>query len=245
MTGFDYQHAPLPVRPDITAAQNRAWQRLGRSGTWLSGTERLAVAAEVRRTADCALCHEQRQALSPAAVSGRHDHLDALPEPWVEAIHRITSDPGRLTRAWFDGVTERLEETHYVEIVGIILIVVSVDTFCHALGISPPALPEAEAGEPSKYRPAAARRTCHWVATIDPDEAAATDADLYAGTNGANIYRALSLVPDEARTFRDLDDHLYLPCDAIFDFEHEFRALNHAQLELVAGRVSALNQCLY
>ncbi|MDP7604798.1 MAG: alkylhydroperoxidase-related (seleno)protein [Alphaproteobacteria bacterium] len=245
MTDFDYQRAPLPVRPDITAAQGRAWRRLGRPGTWLSGAERLAVATEVRQAGHCALCETRRTALSPYAVAGSHDHLDSLPEAWVEAIHRIASDPGRLTRAWFDGITETLEETRYIEIVGIVLTVVSVDTFCHALEISSPDLPKVEAGEPTRIRPAAARRSTHWVATIDPDEAAAGESDLYAGTNGANIYRALSLVPNEARVFRDLDDHLYLPCEAIFDFENEYRALNHAQLELVAGRVSALNQCLY
>jgi hypothetical protein len=245
MSGFDYTRAPLPVRPDITAAHARAWRRLGRAGTWLTGAERRAVAAEVRQAGNCALCADRKTALSPYAVAGRHDDIAALPEAWVEAIHRIASDPGRLTRTWFEEVTETLDESQYVEIVGIVLTVISVDTFCHALGISPPDLPQTEAGEPTRLRPAAARRSSHWVATIDPEEAAEPESDLYAGTNGANIYRALSLVPDEARTFRDLDDHLYLPCDAIFDFEREYRALSHAQLELVASRVSALNQCLY
>jgi hypothetical protein len=56
---------------------------------------------------------------------------------------------------------------------------------------------------------------------------------------------ALTLVPDEARSFFDLVAHQYLPGPAMRDFTHEYRAVSHAQIELIAGRVSALNQCTY
>jgi len=36
-----------------------------------------------------------------------------------------------------------------------------------------------------------------------------------------------------------------LPPQAMTDFDNEYRAINHAQIELVAGRVSAINQCVY
>jgi len=36
-----------------------------------------------------------------------------------------------------------------------------------------------------------------------------------------------------------------LPPAAMRDFDNEYRAIDHAQIELVAGRVSALNQCVY
>ncbi len=57
--------------------------------------------------------------------------------------------------------------------------------------------------------------------------------------------RAMSLVPRAVIDFFDLDEALYLPNDAIRDFDNEYRALDHRQMELVAGRVSALNQCFY
>ena len=83
------------------------------------------------------------------------------------------------------------------------------------------------------------------VATLAPEDLTPGDTDIYAESNAANIYRALSLVPDEVRTFRDLDDHLYLPANNIFDLETDYRAIGHTQIELIAGRVSANNQCLY
>ena len=246
MDWFDYGAAPVEVRASIGAAHRRAWRRLAVAGTWLTGVERIAVAAEARHVASCALCRRRKEALSPHRIDGDHDPLGQLPEPIVEAIHRIVSDPGRLTRSWFDGlIDDGLQETTYVEVVGVLLTVVSVDTFARGLGIPMPDLPAPVAGEPLRLRPSAARPDTHWVATIAPDDAGAGESDLYAGTNGANIYRALSLVPDEARGFRDLDDNLYLSYAEMVDFATETRAIGHAQIELVAGRVSALNQCLY
>jgi hypothetical protein len=61
----------------------------------------------------------------------------------------------------------------------------------------------------------------------------------------SNIRRALTLVPDEARSFFDLAAHQYLPGRQMFDFSREYRAITHPQIELLAARVSALNQCTY
>jgi hypothetical protein len=56
----------------------------------------------------------------------------------VEQIHRIVSDPGRLTRKWFDGViTSGTSDVEYVEIVGVIATIVSIDTFCRSIGVPP------------------------------------------------------------------------------------------------------------
>lgn len=43
----------------------------------------------------------------------------------------------------------------------------------------------------------------------------------------------------------DLDVELYLKDHEIRDFATEHRTLTHAQIELIAGRVSALNGCYY
>jgi len=52
-------------------------------------------------------------------------------------------------------------------------------------------------------------------------------------------------VPDEVRRFFDLVSHQYMPPLAMRDFSREYRAISHSQIELLAARVSALNQCLY
>ena len=104
MAEISYDHAAVPVREALTAAHARAWRRLAAPGTWLTGAERVAVMAEVRQAPHCALCRERKAALSPYAVDGAHDHLGALPDVQVEVIHRVLSDPARLTPGWFAGV---------------------------------------------------------------------------------------------------------------------------------------------
>jgi hypothetical protein len=55
----------------------------------------------------------------------------------------------------------------------------------------------------------------------------------------------VSLVQQEVFNFFDLDVELYLKDHEIRDFAHEYRAISHAQIELIAGRASVLNRCFY
>lgn len=246
MSNIFYRHWPYPVRDDLVAAHRRAWRSLAHPGTWLSGPERVAIMAETRHAAGCALCKQRKDALSPYAVSGEHDSLDELPQTIVEIIHRITSDPARLAKHWFDSVIDAgISDTDYVEIVGVVSRTVAIDTFTRGIGAEALPLPEPVAGEPSRKRPAAARLDRSWVATIAPEDIAAEDADIYPNGIAAHIYRAMSLVPSEVRGFFDLVSAQYLPQKAMREFGREFRAITHAQIELVAGRISALNQCVY
>lgn len=248
MTEINYQDLAWPVRDEVTTAQRHAWERLGQPGTWLTGAERTIIAAEARNAAGCKLCQDRKTALSPGSVSGAHDHLGALSELEVEQIHRIFTDPGRLTRAWYQDLLDGgVEEERYVEAVGVIVTVVTLDTFNKGLGMAPWPLPVAQAGEPSRIRPAAAKRQMAWVSTLAPKDVFGTvDEDLYGGaTEAAHIVQALSLVPPEKQSFFGLVDQQYMLGTQMYDFENEIRAISHAQIELVAGRVSAINQCVY
>ena len=88
-------------------------------------------------------------------------------------------------------------------------------------------------------RPAAARHTG------SARERPADDPGPYTIHGDKNIHRALSLVPQEVLNFFDLDVELYLKDQQIRDFDHQHRALSHAQIEILAGRVSSLNGCFY
>ncbi len=248
MTEINYQDLAWPVRDDITVAQQRAWDRLARPGTWLTGAERIAHAAEARNAPECALCRKRKEALSPDAVEGSHDHLGGVPDLEVEQIHRISTDPGRLTRAWYQGLVARgMGEERYVESIGVIATVVALDTFTTGLGMAPWPLPEVQTRAPSLARPAAARRQMAWVSTLSPEDALGTaDEDIYDGAlEVAYIVQAMSLVPAEVKGFFDICAQQYQTGAQMYDFENEFRAISHAQIELVAGRISALNQCVY
>jgi len=246
MTTTSFTSAPFTVRQDLLDAHRGVWERIARPGTWWTGAQRVGIAAETRRAPGCALCRERKAAISPHAIRGAHDALGKLPEAAVEVAHRITTDPGRLTKAWFDGVlASGITDAQYVEIVGVVVCVVGADTFARAIGAPPAPLPEPLPGEPTRRRPAGATDQGAWVPMIAPEDATGPEADLYGeGRFVPNVRRALSLVPAEARTFGDVSSVHYFAIDDMMDLTRR-RAITRPQIELLAARVSALNQCFY
>jgi len=244
MGDFDYQ--AFGVRADIRAAHRSLWDHIRSPGTWWGGAERVAIAAEARRADECGLCSARKSALSAAAVQGEHRSTGALPANLVDVIHRVRTDPARLSRPWFDAVIAGgLEVPAYVEAIAVVTMVTGVDYFARALGIAPFPFPEPGAGTPSRYLPASAKPGTAWVPMIAPEDAAGPEADLYPpGAMIPNIVRALSLVPAEARTLQMLSAAHYLSVEQISDPAAR-RSLDRMQTELVAARVSALNQCFY
>lgn len=244
MDAFDY--GTFSVRDDIRAAHRALWEHLSSAGAWWGGRQRVAIAAEARRADDCSLCATRKAALSTAAVPSEHESGGALPGHVVDVIHRVRTDPARLSRAWFDAVIAGgLEVAPYVELLGVVTMLTGVDAFARSLGIATFPLPEPRAGEPSHYLPASAKAGAAWVPMIAPEDAGGLEADLYpAGAVIPNIVRALSLVPSEVRMLQTLAATHYLPVEQITDPTAR-RSLDRMQIELVAARVSALNQCFY
>ncbi len=246
MNAISYATASVPVRQDFAASHNRFWQRLAAPGAWWTGAERVAIAAEVRNAWSCELCKARLEALTPSAVQGQHDHLGALSEALVEVIHRVTTDPGRLTKSWFDGVMAAgLEAEQYVEIIGTLVALISIDRFCRGIGVPLHALTGPQAGAPSGYCPDGATQEDAWVPMIPPDNATGPEADLYGGYQVGNVIRAMSLVPDEVRTLQDLGTVHYLPSHLVRNPSASAGSLSRMQIELIAGRVSVLQQCFY
>lgn len=240
----------LDIRPDLTSAHDRAWARLAAPGAWLTAQERVDIAAEARAAKDCPACAQRKAALSPDAPIPPHVSPSDLDDALVDAIHRIATDADRLTKRWFErtqpafGSVER-----YVETVGVIAEATAVDAFDAALGRPERPLPQPEAGRPTAERADVARIAGAWVPTVAPEDvdegAPANVRRMYRDRSAANIHRALSLVPTAMLGFFDLDDAMYLPDAKLRKFDEEPRAITHAQIELLAARVSALNRCLY
>jgi hypothetical protein len=242
----------IDIRPDLSRVLEAAWSRIAAPGTWWSGEERIAIAAETRQAAHCALCSARRQAPSASMVAGRHDSVAVLLAPAIEAIHRIRTDSGRLGRGWYDSVVAAgLTEERYVELVSVVAVVVANDTFRRAAGLPDLALPRALPGEPSRRRPRGARPGLAWMPTLAPEDRTPDDPDLYLDhpgprqRGGGNVHRALSLVPQSMLHWWDMFETMYLPAAAMRDFGREYRAISHAQIEMLAARVAALNQCFY
>ncbi|OED44173.1 hypothetical protein AB833_02100 [Chromatiales bacterium (ex Bugula neritina AB1)] len=250
----------LPTRPALVEAIEVAWQRLASAGTWWSGIERLAIVEQARAAADCSLCRQRKEALSPYAVNGEHAAVSHLCHDAVEAIHRLSTDASRCTERWVNQITAGdLSVEQYVEIVSIVATVSGLDTLDLALGRNPGRghvndkgngqpyrkLPTPIDGEPTRHRPAGAIKDLAWVPTLSPQTVGPDDPNPFPLHGSINIHRAMSLVPQEVINFFDLDVELYLKDHEIRDFDHEFREISHAQIELIAGRASAINGCYY
>ena len=246
-----YDHAPYAVRQDIVDTHVRAWRHIAAPGTWLTGERRVAIAAETRNAAACPLCGERKASLSPYTVEGEHDSLKDLPENIVEMIHRIATDPGRITQTWVEGVIAGgIAETDYIEIVGVIAHCLCIDTFTDALGIARHLLPDPIEGEPSRERPAGAVKDTAWLPTVPPENADEKLLAIYPrnigdAPNAPHVRRAMSLVPAEAISFFALNDVQYLPPEAMWNLPVNPRSISKSQVELVASRVSSLNGCFY
>ncbi len=246
MNELSYGAAAVPVRDDFAAAHSRFWQRLSTPGAWWTSAERIAIAAEVRNAWQCMLCQARKEALSPNAVQGEHDHLGALPDAAVDVIHRVVTDPGRLSKPWFDGIMAAgLSETQYVEIIGTLVALVSIDSFCRGIGMPLHPLPEPQPGGPSQYVPTPTVAGEAWVPMLSADHASGAETDLFDMRPAANVIRAMSLVPDEIRTLKDLSTAHYLKNSQVRDPKASRGPLSRAQMELIAGRVSVLRECFY
>jgi hypothetical protein len=244
---FEYEESPYAIREDIKTEHRAFWQRLAAPGCWWTGAERIAIAGEVRCATRCSFCAARKQALSPYAMAGSHDHQGLLPDVAVDAVHRIVTDQSRITQAWVDDNAQNgLSNEAYVELAGLVVALFSIDEFHRGLGLPLEALPEPAAGEPSNYRPAQAIREVGFVPMIPQDGATGDESDLWQNGRSANVLRALTLVPDALRDWKRLASAQYLSIEGMGNFtQPEDRSINRMQIELVAGRVSAINECFY
>jgi len=236
----------LPIRAELAAALDRGWAQLGEAGAWLTGEQRVAMVQEARAAWDCRLCLERKEALSPYAIDGAHDAVTDLPEPWVDAIHRVVTDSGRLTEKWcLDVQAGGISEDEYVELVAVTIITTVIDTFAIAIGIDVPEQPAVVAGAPARQRDPTATPGPGWVATIAPENASPAFEDFYANESHFYIRRSLTLVPEEVRKFWDIMNPLYMEDPRVFELEGVDRAISRAQMEFLAARASMLLGCYY
>jgi len=144
-----------------------------------------------------------------------------------------------------------LPDTQYVELISVVAVVVAIDTSRYAAALEPWDLPVPQNGSPTFRRPVGAKPGLAWVATMAPEDRTESDPDLYGDEpgprrrSGANIHRALSLVPDAMLHWWDMFEAMYQTSAQMRDFSREPRAVTHAQMEMLAARVAALNRCEY
>lgn len=216
---------------DLDRSADAARADLARPGDHWRGDARLAAWNEVRDAATDDLDRRRRAAISPEAVEDRHPGRGPLPAAAVEVVHRIASDPGRLTEAWARSSIAELGEEAYTELVAVAAMATVIDTFDLVRGRPLQPLPEPATGEPKRERPDGVGDVGAWVAQ-------STAKQL------ANVSRAVSLVPVTEGTWRALVTAFYSRGGEFLDLVWG-RPLSRPQVELVAARTTALNECFY
>ena len=206
-----------------------------KAGSWFSGAERLSILKEARDASNCSLCAKRKEALSPYSLSGDHDSATDLPDNIVEVIHRVQTDSGRLTESWFKSVIDTgLSQAAYIEIVGAVSTAIILDSFARGIGVEPIEPGNASDGEPDRTVNESVFDGGAWVPLFDlPQEMTETGLP-----SSPNIFRAMGLVPTAIAHFFGVMRAHYALADLDF-------AINRSQTELIAARVSSLNQCFY
>lgn len=236
------------IRDDLVQAHRKIWEMLAQPGCWWRGEDRIAIATETRHAANCSLCAQRKSALSPNQIKGEHQSVTNLPSSTIDAIHRIVNDASRLTQTWLqDSYTKGMTEGKYIELLGVLVALVSIDGFHRAMGLALEPLPDPVAGEPTGYRPPGLQDLGAWVEMIPAEGLGANEADLYLGAERTGaVIAAMSVVPDSVRMLQVLGGAHYMePSQVANPRANGGRAITRPQIELLAGRVSAINDCFY
>ena len=156
--------------------------------------------------------------------------IDGLPARAVEVAQRVAIDAHKLDRDWCQEAVAALGDAAYVELVAVAVLTTVVDAFAESIGAEAVALPEPKAGEVDRMRPDGVGEAGAWV-------------DMTTPWAGPNVGRALSLVPADQMAFMGLVGSMY----ALGNFTELVwdGPLSRPQTELVAARVSAINECFY
>lgn len=237
-----YLDSELPVPESITAIHEDELLSFARPGTWGTARQRTAIVAEARK-ARCEAGVQER--IGDEALADKAE----LPEAARRLAREVALGGTGIDRKFSEQAqADGLAEGAYVEIVGLVVRLAHLDVFARGIGVPSRQLHEpVEDRTPSMETPSVAKQEGFFTASI-PSAPAGGDlaVELFGKEPAPNIVRSLSLVPDEARRLNNILNHEYFSLETIFDLTFSsLEGVSRPQLELVAARVSALNQCFY
>jgi len=236
-----YAESDYPVGAELDGAHAAQFANFARAGAWGTADQRLAV------------IHEARQAgieagLLEASGDGGVRPTVELPGAIRDVIGTLAVNCPDFDQATYQAACEAgLSDAAFAELVAIVSFVVNLDVFARGIGVPLRPFMEPRTGAPTRTVPAEAILEKAFVPTI-PNVPDGGDfaAELYGGHFKPYIMRALSIVPDEYRAHVALEQAQYnpLPKVMVFDYSHH-EGLSRPQVEIGAGRVSAINDCFY
>lgn len=231
MSDFRYEATPVVVSDEIAASHREAWALLARPGTWWTAAERLAIAGRARELFSVRGTPPWLRQRDDSGTDPSTTPSDAmLTAETLAVVDKITLDAGGTDREWASSAMADIGDGAYVELIAVVATIVMIDVFAEAVGVERAPLPSPEPGEPSRTRPEGLGDIGAHVPVLDPFPA-------------ANVARALSLVPEANKLFRCVSVPTYsAPGFSSLQWE---TPLSRPQVELVASRVAAMNECFY
>lgn len=236
-----YGDSQYPVRADLDAIHESQLSKMAAPGTWGNGVQRLAVVAEARRAGI------EAGLLEEPADGGAASDVE-LPDVACRVIGLLATSPKDFQKDDYDqAIADGLSPEEYVELVGLVSRGNDLDVFARGIGVPLRPLPAPQAGEPTRDRPDAAVQEEAWPPTIpNPPDGGQLADKLYGGHPKPYIVRGLSLVPEEMLAHVEMEEVQYLPLKNILEPQYQHHeGFTRSQVEIVAGRVSALNECFY
>ena len=210
------------VRQDIVHAHRQTWKAIACAGSFWSDVDRLEIAKQAR-----------------AARSQRSDLLfdrsypdSRLNRDTLETVRKVAADAGKIDRLWAKKQIASIGDGPYAELVAIVASVSAVDAFSEALGRPREMLPKATGGSCSGVKSDNATDIGGYLPMVDP-------------WDGPNVSRALSLVPAANDLFMQNVSSMYVGKGGGFNDMVWDGPLSRPQAELLAARVSSVNECFY
>ncbi len=201
--------------PDLEAEAGvaTALDALAGPGSYFTGSERMAIAAHVRAARGLA---SETPALAPTIATNAARI----------ATEAISVRPEHIAAWEADGY----DVLAYVELVAVVALITSIDSYRVGLGVELDALPAPRPGEPLPTIGEGAVKSNAWVPTVGI----------------ALAPTALSALPKE-KGYKDAISKIWYLTD---EFVHKYgvepgRELTRPQMELVASRTSWLNECFF
>jgi hypothetical protein len=237
-----YSDTDLSIRPALETAHAATIESFSQPGRWWNGPQRAAIVAEAR---DARVEAGLQEPIDGEPVSAE------LPEAARRVARQVAVTTNHLARDFCEqALDDGLSDTEYCETVGIVSRLANVDIFARGIGLPARALQAPSGGEPTRQRPETARAEGAWIDSVPGGRRGKQEAvDIY-GTDTVEgapfIYRALSLVPEEARGLVSLGRAQYVEIANFMDLGFTYEpGISRAQVELLAARVSAINECFY
>jgi hypothetical protein len=221
---FDYK-----ISNNLLDAFNTCWERIAEPGEWWNGKERIAILEQVR------IARDENPSSSSTPLTDLSIEPDPIISPLIkEIVNEVTCNSHKIDEKWAKGVISLIGEGKYSELVSLVVNVLPIDIFCLLLGRPVVSLPVPKNGTPSESTPEGLSggeafvpwRTENWV--------------------GPNVARALSYVPADNAIRMKLVESMYAGSDQFISMIwDENEPLDRTQVEIIAARTSAINECFY